>query len=172
MRGYFLSIIAIGLLIVVGVSRADNLFRLGAGDTLRVTVFGEDDLSGTFSLDEGGRLAMPLLGPIFLEGLSLEEAEKKLTKHLREGWLRYPQVALEVTSHRPFYILGEVRSPGAYPWTIGLSVIGAVALGGGFTYRADEDDIDVQRPSKTFHDAALTRPVYPGDIIYVHQRFF
>ena len=171
MRSYPL-ILFFFLLTFIVTSQANGSFRLGTGDTLRVTVFGEEELSGTFSLDEGGRLAMPLLGPIFLEGLSLEDAEAKLTEYLSDGWLQHPRVALEVTSHRPFYILGEVRRPGAYPWSTGLSVIGAVALGGGFTYRADEDDIELQHPPETSQKVPLAQPVYPGDIVYVHQRFF
>ena len=172
MTGHHFCMLLACLLTLAVTDPAKGAFRLSAGDTLRVTVFGEDDLSGTFSLDEGGRLAMPLLGSIFLEGLSLEDAEEKLTQCLSDGWLKHPRVALEVTSHRPFYILGEVRRPGAYPWSTGLSVMGAVALGGGFTYRADEDDIDIQHPTETFQRVPLARLVYPGDIIYVHQRFF
>lgn len=151
---------------------AANIFRLGPGDTLRVTVFGEDNLSGTFSLDSDGRLAMPLLGPVILGGLSLKEAEEALVSRLADGWLRQPKVALEVINHRPFYILGEVQKPGAYSWASGLSVMGAVALGGGFTYRADEDDISIRRDEAKIRRIPLTAPVQPGDIVHVHQRFF
>ncbi|NKD55471.1 polysaccharide export protein [Haematospirillum sp. 15-248] len=167
----FVVLFALMFLIPVHVTATD-MFRLGPGDVVRVTVFGEENLSGTFSLDSDGRLAMPLLGPVMLGGLSLKEAEETLVSCLADGWLRQPNVALEVTTHRPFYILGEVQKPGAYPWASGLSVMGAVALGGGFTYRADEDDISIRRDDAKIRRVSLTVPVQPGDIIHVHQRFF
>lgn len=151
---------------------AGDLYRLGSGDEVRMTVFGEEDLTGTYTVDGAGRLALPLIGGVEVGGLTTGEAEGRIAARFADGYLRDPRIALEVLNFRPFYILGEVRTPGAYPYADGLTVMGAVALGGGFTYRADEDDIEVTRNEGAPMPMPLEAPVLPGDVIRVHQRFF
>lgn len=151
---------------------AGDAYRLGAGDEVRMTVFGEDDLTGTYAVDGAGRLALPLVGAVPVGGLTARQAEAAIAKRFADGYLRDPRVALEVLTFRPFYILGEVRAPGAYAYAEGLTVMGAVALGGGFSYRADEDDIDISRDGADLQDVPVETPVRPGDVIRVRQRFF
>lgn len=168
-----LSVLLLLLLAVALPARADDgVYRLGTGDELRVTVFGEDDLTGTYTVDGGGRLALPLIGGVAVGGLTTGAAEARIAARFADGYLRDPRIAVEVLNFRPFYILGEVREPGAYPYAEGLTVMGAVALGGGFTYRADEDDIDVTRDAADPLPTSPEAPVLPGDVIRVHQRFF
>lgn len=163
-------VLAVALL--AGGALAQEAYRLGAGDKVRVLVFGEDDLSGTFSVDGEGRVALPLVGAVPVGGLSVPQAEAAIADRLAEGYLLEPRVAVEVLDHRPFYILGEVRTPGAYPFADGLTVLGAVAVAGGFTYRADERDIQVTRNGAAPVVMPTEATVRPGDVIRVRQRLF
>jgi polysaccharide export outer membrane protein len=148
-------------------------YRLGASDALKVTVFDEPDLSGTFSVDGGGRVALPLIGEVGVGGLTLREAEALIAGRLADGYLKHPRVALEVANYRPFYILGEVRNPGQYPFAEGMTVMKAVALAGGFTYRADEDDVEITPVgSRDAREVVPGAPVMPGDTVRIGERFF
>ena len=113
---------------------------------LRVTVFRHEDLSGEFQLDGEGYFALPLVGEIKGGGKVARELENDIETAFKEGgYLVSPQVSLEVLNYRPFYILGEVNQPGSYPYVNGMTVINAVALAGGYTYRASQGSISVQR---------------------------
>jgi len=152
-----------------------SIYRLGSGDKIRVTVFGEADLSGTFVVDGKGVVAMPLIGEVTLGGLALREGERLIVEKLREGFLKQPQVGIEVLNFRPFYILGEVKKPGSYPFVDGMTVLNAVALAGGFTYRANKDVIVITRatnPEKSEQEIEPTAQVFPGDMIRIKERFF
>lgn len=154
---------------------ADDAYRLGAGDRVRVTVFDETDLSGEFELDGGGVFAMPLIGPVDAMNATPRELEAALVAKLADGWLMRPRVSVDVLSYRPFYIIGEVNEPGSYPYRAGLTVLNAAALAGGFTYRADEDDIDISRGdegARTKFEASLHTMVRPGDVIRIEERLF
>lgn len=165
------------LLIVAAASSvaADDAYRLGAGDKLRVTVFDEVDLSGEFERDGGGVFAMPLIGPIQAMDLTPRGLEAALVAKLSDGWLIRPRVSIDVLSYRPFYIIGEVNEPGSYPYRSGLTVLNAAALAGGFTYRADEDDIDISRGeegARSEFEASIHTQVQPGDVIRIEERLF
>jgi polysaccharide biosynthesis/export protein VpsN len=150
-------------------------YRLGAGDRVRVTVFRHVDLSGEFQLDGEGFFAMPLVGEIQGGGLNARQLETEIEKRLKDGgYLVNPQVGIEVLNYRPFYIIGEVNNPGSYQYVNGMTVINAVALAGGFTYRADQDDIIINRGGSQGPEveALLDSEVLPGDIINVTERFF
>lgn len=146
-------------------------YRLGSQDKISVTVFGEEDLSGDFELDGEGKVAMPLLGDIHLGNMTLREAEKAIADRLTPDYLLDPKVSIQVANYRPFYILGEVKSPGGYPFVNGMTVVQAVALAGGFTYRARTDNVVIVRSSSR-QVASQTTAVMPGDIIEVPERFF
>jgi polysaccharide export outer membrane protein len=150
-------------------------YKLGAGDQFRVTVFRHEDLSGQFQVDGEGFFAMPLVGEIQGGGLSSRQLETEIEKRLKDGgFLVNPQVGVEVLNYRPFYIVGEVNKPGSYQYVNGMTVINAVALAGGFTYRADQDDIIINRGGSHGPEveALLDSEVLPGDIINVTERFF
>jgi len=168
-----LSILLVTLLPLTAVS--DDSYRLGAGDKLRVTVFDEPDLSGEFELDGSGTFPVPLIGAVAALGQSPRALETKIEGMLSDGWLVRPRVSVEVLSYRPFYIIGEVNQPGAYPYRAGLTVLNAAALAGGFTYRADEDDIEISRGPEGARgrlEAAVDTNVLPGDVIRVEERLF
>jgi polysaccharide export outer membrane protein len=149
-------------------------YRLASGDRVRVTVFRHEDLSGEFALDGAGNFAMPLVGEIQAYGLTTRELESRLQQKLSDGYLVEPQISVEVLNYRPFYILGEVRAPGAYPYVNGMTVLNAVALAGGFSYRAKQDEFLLQRGGSNAGstEVAGDSALLPGDIITVQERFF
>jgi protein involved in polysaccharide export with SLBB domain len=152
-----------------------NSYRLGPGDALRVTVFRHEDLSGEFTLDGDGYFALPLVGEILGGGRSARQLENEIEVALKSGgYLVEPQVSIQVLNYRPFYIIGEVNNPGSFEYVNGMTVINAVALAGGFTYRADQDDIVISRGGSSGPElqAAPDTEVLPGDIIEVQERFF
>jgi protein involved in polysaccharide export with SLBB domain len=149
--------------------------RLAAGDKLKITVFGETQLTGDYEVDTGGSVSLPLAGTVQAAGLTKQELEKRLAAKLSGGYLKNPKVTVEVTSARPFYILGEVERPGEYPYRAGLNVISAIAVAGGNTYRASKSKVYIQRNGTgSFQDVPLgpNIPIYPGDIIKVPERYF
>jgi protein involved in polysaccharide export with SLBB domain len=151
-------------------------YILGSGDTMRINVFGEAELSNSYTVDAGGFIAMPLIGDVKLAGLTLREAEDAIAAQLANGYLISPSVSIEVSQYRPFYIMGEVRAPGSYPYVANMTVLNAVAMAGGFTYRARQSSVEIMsaRPgaAKQYTDAEPEELVYPGDIIVVEERFF
>lgn len=153
----------------------DEHYRLGTGDKLKVTVYGEEDLSGEFLVDGSGQVQLPLVGQVKAATLTIHEFVAEVSNALKEGYLKDPKVSVEVLNYRPFYIIGEVNKPGEYPFENGLNVLGAIALAGGYTYRANDDDVYVRRAGQKKEEALPADPntkVYPGDIIRVAERIF
>jgi len=149
--------------------------RLSAGDKLRVTVFGEERLSGDFDLDLNGNASLPLAGTVRLAGLTKAEAEAAVSKKLRSEYLRNPKVTVDVTSFRPFYVTGQVERPGEFPYRNRLNLISALAVAGGPTYRASRSKIYIQRGGLgAFQEfePSPTVPIFPGDVIRVPERYF
>lgn len=150
-------------------------YRLGNGDQVRLTVYDEADLSGQFTVDGAGRITIPLVGAVTAEGLTAREIEKAIAAKLKPDYVLNPDVTVEVMTYRPFYIVGEVRSPGSYPYFDGMTVINAVARAGGFTYRAREENFYIERSADGKSSRMDARPgtkVAPGDVITVRERFF
>lgn len=153
----------------------DEHYRLGTGDKLKVTVYGEEDLSGEYFVDGSGQVQLPLVGQVKAANLTIHEFVAEVANALKEGYLKDPKVSVEVLNYRPFYIIGEVNKPGEYPFENGLNVLGAVALAGGYTYRANDSDVYVRRQGQAKENAFpadATTKVYPGDIIRVAERIF
>ena len=150
-------------------------YVLGTGDRVRVTVFGEPDLSGEFEIDATGKVSLPLVGDIRIGGQQLRQAEQTVADRLAQGYLASPRVNIEVLNYRPFYIIGEVNQPGSYPYVNGMSVLTAVAVAGGYTYRAKQDRVIIMRandPQRRRYRAAPDTPVLPGDVVEVPERLF
>jgi protein involved in polysaccharide export with SLBB domain len=153
---------------------ADTAYRLGSGDKVKVVVFNHEDLSGEFTLDGAGNFAMPLVGEIKAGGLTSRELEQRIVERYKDGFLIDPQVGVEVENYRPFYILGEVKNPGSYPYVNGMTVLNAVALAGGFTYRAKQNSFLMQRGGSGNQGLQVggDQAILPGDIVTVQERFF
>lgn len=154
----------------------DAGYQLGPEDQLKIIVFGEDDLSGLYKLDGRGFISVPLIGELDLRGKTVREVEVLIERDLSDGYLIDPSVSIEVAKHRPFYILGEVRLPGQYDYVSNMNVFNAVAMAGGFTYRADQDTVKVMKHGEQDENNAEGRSVSamvePGDVIIVRERFF
>lgn len=150
-------------------------YRLGAGDKVRVIVFGEEALTGEFFVSGSGKVSFPLIGEIPASGSTIQEFQGAIAAKLSDGYLKEPRVSAEVLNYRPFYILGEVNKPGEYPYTNSLTVMNAVATAQGFTYRADTKKVYVKRAtdaSEQSYPLTSTTPVAPGDTIRIGERFF
>lgn len=174
---YISAMLLFAWLSTVGPATANEnqIYRLGIGDQIKITVFDEPDLSGTFSIDDQGSLSLPLIGIVDVSGLSLRALERSLTARYLDGYLKKPRVTVEVTNYRPFYILGEVNFPGSYPYVNGMNVLKAVALAGGFTYRAKEQEMTIRRAGADENKENAATPntiVLPGDVIRVPERLF
>ena len=149
--------------------------RLHAGEKIRVTVYGENSLSGEYQIDRSGFLALPLAGTVKAEGLTQQELEEALEQRFKSGYLKNPKVTVSIVEFRPFYILGEVEKPGAYPFSSGLNVMSAIATAGGTTYRANQSSVLIQHRGESemrAYDATRPIPILPGDIIQVPRRYF
>jgi len=174
---HFLVLMVAGVLLfaVTPVSAQNDIsYRLGSGDRLKIKVFDEEDVSGEFEIDGNGRISMPLIGSVDAGGRTSKQLEDVIVLAFQDGYIRNPQVSVEVMNYRPFYIIGEVNSPGSYPYRNGLTVLTAVAMGGGFTFRADEDDIKVTRSNTNGEPVRVKVDdiVLPGDVVRVEERLF
>ncbi|MBL0709553.1 MAG: polysaccharide export protein [Colwellia sp.] len=150
-------------------------YRISADDQISITVFNEADLSiKKVRVSGNGTISMPLLGQVAIEGHTVTEVEEKTTKLLLDGYLKKPSVTVTITEYRPFYINGEIKKSGSYPYRKGLTIEKAVALAGGFTERASRSTISlVSESDKRFVKAvALSDKIKPGDVITVSESFF
>lgn len=150
-------------------------YTLASGDHIHLIVYGEDDLSGDYIVGESGAVALPLIGNVQAAGTNEHQLESAILAKLSNGYLHDPKVSIQLLNYRPFFILGEVAKPGSYPYVDGMNVLNAVALAGGYTYRASTGRIKIIHGSaadKKEMDAAETESVMPGDIIKVPERYF
>lgn len=152
-------------------------YTLGPGDKLRITVFGEETLTGEYGVTGAGDVSFPLVGNIPVAGRTVEELQTELTAKLGAGYIADPRVSAEVIDYRPYYILGEVTRPGQYDFAVGLTLEQAVAAAGGFTYRANTRRVFLKRATETRERLVDLReepsfPVLPGDTIRIGERFF
>jgi protein involved in polysaccharide export with SLBB domain len=151
-------------------------YKLGAGDRMRIIVYGQQNLTGEYVLDGQGVLAFPLIGQVPANGMTPAQLERTIVAKLHPDYLRNPSVSVEVMTRRPFYIVGEVKNPGSYPYVSGMTVINAIALAGGFTYRARESSFYIKRADQSGQVGRITANqetmVQPGDVIMVRERYF
>jgi len=158
----------------IGPAPQATAYTLGAGDKIRVTTFGFENLSGEFLIGADHAIALPLVGAIPTRGLTPAELQERIATTLTERKIvREPRVSAEVIEYRPYYILGEVGKPGQYPFTNGLTVLKAVATAQGFTYRANEKTIFITRDltnSEVTVPLTPSTPVRPGDTVRIAER--
>lgn len=151
-------------------------YRLEPGNRVRVIVFNESNLSGDFTVDSAGNIALPLVGNIAASGITAKALSKRIEDALkRDSYMQVPNVAVEVQTFRPYYVLGEVRQPGEFPYTTGMTVLSAVARAGGYDYRARQGEVVLVRPAddgQKEYRATERTPLLPGDIVKVLERRF
>lgn len=150
-------------------------YTLGAGDRVRVTVFEQEGLTNIYSIDQSGYVAFPLIGSVPARGHTAQQLEKEIADKLRGGYLRDPDVSVEIDRYRPIFVMGEVGAAGQYSYVPGLTAHKAIAMAGGFTPRANQANVDITRDinGKVMTGrVATTGPLLPGDTIYVRERLF
>lgn len=174
-----LLLIAAFLVACIGVRPAEAedapAYKLGPGDKVRVTVFNEKDLSGDFDVSDQGLIALPLIGQVKVVGRTISDVEGLIAQRYGKDYLVDPRVNVEVLNYRPFFIIGEVKTPGSYAYQSGMTVINAVALAGGYTPRANKDRLYIKHannPQAGEQQVQEDSVVLPGDIIRVPERFF
>ena len=160
---------------VTAVNPAEG-YLLEPGNRVRVTVFNEANLSGDLTIDPAGNIAMPLVGNVRASGITARDLSKRIEETLiRNALMQTPDVSVEVQTFRPFYVLGEVRQPGEFPYTTWMTVLSAIAKAGGYDYRALQEDVILVRTlngeQREFRANERT-PILPGDIIKVRERRF
>lgn len=154
---------------------AGESFRLGAGDRLRITTYGDPDLSGEFVVGPDGKLSFPLIGNVDAGDRTVEELQGVIAGALAKGYVRNPRVSAEVLTYRPYYILGEVNKPGKYVYSSSLTVYNAVATAEGFTYRANKKIVYVKHAGRNGEEKIKLNAdtiVQPGDTIRIAERYF
>jgi polysaccharide export outer membrane protein len=157
-----------------GAKTTSQEYTLAPGDKVHITVYDEPDLTRDVLVNADGKISFPLIGEVAVTGVTLNALTKDITAGL-QTYLRDARVAAEIAEYRPFYIYGEVNSPGNYPYSASLTVIGAVARAGGFTYRASKSKAYVRRAGQTkeilcpLTGQALVRA---GDTIRIGERIF
>jgi protein involved in polysaccharide export with SLBB domain len=169
------ALVAALLIPVAHAQSGSVVYTVGPTDNMRVTVFGHEDLSGEFLVSGTGYVSLPLIGEVKVGGLSVRQIAAAIVKLLKPDYLHNPRVSVDVLNYRPFYILGEVKKPGSYPYEHGMKALTAVALAGGFTHRANEKKLVIIRGNDVAKQEAIIGPkvtVLPGDVITVKERYF
>lgn len=149
-------------------------YLLGTGDRIEIIVYGEPDMSMKFKVSKSGVVNFPYIGEVVIAGRPPSAIETEIEDRLRGDYLLNPSVTINMEAFRLFYIFGEVTSPNGYEFQPRLTVEQAIAIAGGFTDRADRDDISIRSgaTNEVIEDVELTHPVQPGDTVIVEQSFF
>jgi len=153
----------------------DGVYTLGPGDKLQIAVYGEDNLSSEQQVGPDGTITVPLIGRVPASGRTVSQVTDEVRAKLAEGFVQNPSVTITIQTFRPFYILGEVNTPGQYEYAKGMTVLAAVARAGGFTYRAKKSEIFLKREGEANETRVLLDtdlPIRPGDTIRVGERYF
>ncbi len=150
-------------------------YILDTADKLRVFIYGQPNLSRLYTVDQVGNIAVPLIGSVRARGRTTVDLERAIAARLGREFVKDPQVTVDVAQNRPFFILGEVRLPGQYPFVSGMTIEQAVAIGGGYTERASKRSYRITRKLGALVDqieAPGDYPLCPGDTVFVYERFF
>ncbi len=150
-------------------------YRFDSGDKLRITVFDQPSLTQIYLVDQAGYVTLPLIGPVPARGTPSQSLSKKIAVALQNGYLKRPDVSVDIDTYRPFFIMGEVKNAGQYPFVAGMTAQNAVAISGGFSVRATQEDVDITRQINgevMTGRVPITDPIRPGDTIYVRERLF
>lgn len=149
--------------------------RIGPGDRVQVTVFGVTEMTGEYTVSDSGTISIPLAGQVPIANLTTRQAEEALAQRLAQGLVQNPQVSINVTRYRLIFVLGEVQRPGGFEYFAGMTVLNAVALGGGYTVRADQRNILLIRaadPNRRPEVVSDSTYIQPGDTVQVPERWF
>ena len=150
-------------------------YTLDSGDRLRIIVFGQENLSNIYGVDDGGMVAMPLIGAVQARGRTPEQLRQSISARLGAQYLRDPNVSVEIERYRPFFALGEVNTAGQFSYVSNMTGETAVAIAGGFSARARKDAMVISRKVDGVvitQQVPINHPVMPGDTVYILERWF
>jgi polysaccharide export outer membrane protein len=171
---YLLTILLFWFGTCCALAQEVDSYTLGPGDVIVIQVFGEDELKLETQLTDSGNVNYPFLGTIKVTGMTIKQVEQHVYQGLKGDYFVEPNVFVGIVQYRPFYIHGEVKKPGGYPYQPGMTVNQAIALAGGMTERASRDKIFISREgdkSNTLNGSLASR-ISAGDTITIEQRFF
>ena len=149
-------------------------YRLDTGDIIRVSVYGDKDLTGNFQVSDAGTISYPLVGQINARSFTTKQIAANITAALSNGYMRNPNVAVEIATYRPFFIQGEVTRSGQYPYVYGMTVRAAIAVAGGFSDVAERNKVVIYRKrgaEMIKGTVKLDFPIQPGDTIVILDRW-
>lgn len=149
-------------------------YLLDSGDVLRVSVYGDASLTNTYRIDDSGAISMPLVGAVPARGMTTSVLSQRVASALAAGYMRNPNVAVEVAEYRPFFIQGAVGASGQYPYAYGMTVRAAISSAGGFSDTADRNSATIYRrqgDEMVKGTVQLDFPILPGDTIVVSERW-
>lgn len=156
---------------------APPVYTLGTSDQLHIIVYGEDKLTGDYTVGSDGTVAMPLIGNVPASGRTVMEVQTAIVAALAQGYVLEPHVSVQMLNYRPFYILGEINKPAQYPYVEQMTVTEAVATAGGYTYRANKRAVYIRHkgePIERRYELSGGKAVWimPGDTVRVGERYF
>ncbi len=157
------------------VAETDGPYLLDTGDRLRIFVYGQPNLSRSYTVDHDGTITVPLIGSVAARGNTIKDLAGSIRSRLGTEYVRDPQVTVDVIQNRPFFILGEVKTAGQYPYVSGMTIETAIAIAGGHSERASMRSYRITRRNNGFVEQIEAPGDYvllPGDTVFVHERFF
>lgn len=157
-------------------AQIESGYQLGSGDKIRMVVGGFTNLSIEYRVSDTGSISLPMLGAMQVAGKTTTDVEKEVAALLtREELARNPSVNVQIEEYRHFFVTGEVRRPGSYPYQPGMTVLSAITVAGGHTFRANTKAYSINRTQngnvikgKGTDDTRIA----PGDTIVVHESWF
>ena len=156
--------------------RREPAYTLDAGDKLRIVVFGQDGISNSYIVDAGGNVNLPLIGTVPARGVTTAATVAAIAERLKQGYVREPHVTVEVETYRPFFILGEVTTPGQYPYVANMTVENGDRhcrrLCAARRQEARSSSPATAAASSSSGQVPLNYPLRPGDTIVVKERWF
>ncbi|TLP43423.1 MULTISPECIES: polysaccharide biosynthesis/export family protein [Cohaesibacter] len=150
-------------------------YLLDSGDRVRLIVYNQTELNNEYTVDQSGYVSVPLIGNVVARGRETNDLARDIAARLENGFIKNPDVSVEISQYRPFFVMGEVTTAGQYAYVTGMTVQTAIAIAGGFSPRAQQRYVDVTRQLNgkiLTGRVKLTAPVRPGDTIYVRERLF
>lgn len=147
-------------------------YVLGPGDKVRITVYRDKDLTNTYRVDSSGRISLPLVGGVVVQGLTIPELEQDIAHRLYRNSKESPDVSIDLVGSRPFCVLGQVNKPGCFEFMPGMRGASAIATAGGYTYRAKENRLLITGEDGDKLIGDHDTPIYPGDTIEILERYF
>lgn len=160
---------------VLSLRGSGGAYVVGPGDRLRIKAYSDDQLSGEYEVNSAGFISIPLVGQVRASGMTVRQLERNIAARMKGKLAQKPDINVEIAAYAPFYIFGEVKKAGQYPFRPGLTIADAIATAGGLTYRANESRIYLRRAGHVSEEVVtLDVPVrvFPGDNIRVTERMF